>query len=156
MNTSAARLRCPKLNSCPARSRIICTPTARPRAEHEPVLGRAAACQRSDLHHGLRQRAVSLLHTQCLRLSRALIAGGFTFGEAAWAAQPVLSWQTTVVGDRFTGLLAGTVGAARGIRAHPQPADRMSYLRIVDLGLVHGTPAAQLAAFLETIPATTN
>ncbi len=25
--------------------------------------------------------------------------GQFTFGEAAWAAQPALSWQTTVVGD---------------------------------------------------------
>jgi hypothetical protein len=24
---------------------------------------------------------------------------GYTFGEAAWAAQPVLSWQTTVIGD---------------------------------------------------------
>ncbi|MCP5526467.1 MAG: TIGR03790 family protein [Verrucomicrobiales bacterium] len=28
-----------------------------------------------------------------------LVRGGFTFGEAAYAAQPVLSWQTTVVGD---------------------------------------------------------
>ncbi len=27
------------------------------------------------------------------------MANGFTFGEAAWAAQPVLSWQTTVIGD---------------------------------------------------------
>ena len=28
-----------------------------------------------------------------------LVMAGFTFGEAAYAAQPVLSWQTTVVGD---------------------------------------------------------
>ena len=27
------------------------------------------------------------------------MADGFTFGEAAWAAQPALSWQTTVIGD---------------------------------------------------------
>jgi hypothetical protein len=27
------------------------------------------------------------------------LADGFTFGEAAWDAQPVLSWQTTVIGD---------------------------------------------------------
>lgn len=27
------------------------------------------------------------------------MVNGFTFGEAAWAAQPALSWQTTVIGD---------------------------------------------------------
>ena len=31
-----------------------------------------------------------------------LAIGQFTFGEAAWAAQPALSWQTTVVGDPLT------------------------------------------------------
>ena len=40
-------------------------------------------------------------------------------------------------------------------RTH-NPLIEWSYLRIVDLGLAHGAPVAQLAAFLETIPATTN
>ena len=31
-----------------------------------------------------------------------LTIGQFSFGEAAWTAQPALSWQTTVVGDPFT------------------------------------------------------
>ncbi len=86
-----------------------------------------------------------------------LIAGGFTFGEAAWAAQPVLSWQTTVVGDPLYRPFGREPSAlhAEFARTH-NPLIEWSYLRIVDLGLVHGTPAAQLAAFLETIPATTS
>ena len=86
-----------------------------------------------------------------------LIASGFTFGEAAWAAQPVLSWQTTVVGDPLYRPFARGPAElhAEFARTH-NPLIEWSYLRIVDLGLVHGAPVAQLAAFLETIPATTN
>jgi uncharacterized protein (TIGR03790 family) len=86
-----------------------------------------------------------------------LIAGGFTFGEAAWAAQPVLSWQTTVVGDPLYRPFARGPAElhAEFARTH-NPLIEWSYLRIVDLGLVHGASVAQLAAFLETIPATTN
>ena len=86
-----------------------------------------------------------------------LIAGGFTFGEAAWAAQPVLSWQTTVVGDPLYRPFARGPAElhAEFARTH-NPLIEWSYLRIVDLGLVHGASVAQLAAFLETIPATIN
>jgi len=85
------------------------------------------------------------------------IGAGFTFGEAAWAAQPVLSWQTTVVGDplyRPFGREPAELHAQLA-RDH-NPLIEWSYLRIVDLGLLRGTPVAQLAAFLENIPATTN
>ena len=86
-----------------------------------------------------------------------LIAGGFTFGEAAWTAQPVLSWQTTVVGDPLYRPFAKEPAElhAEFARTH-NPLIEWSYLRIVDLGLVHGAPVAKLAGFLETIPATTN
>ena len=86
-----------------------------------------------------------------------LIAGGFTFGEAAWAAQPVLSWQTTVVGDPLYRPFAKEPAElhAEFARTH-NPLIEWSYLRIVNLDLVHGAPVAQLATFLETIPATTN
>ena len=86
-----------------------------------------------------------------------LIAGGFTFGEAAWTAQPVLSWQITVVGDPLYRPFGREPSAlhAEFARTH-NPLIEWSYLRIVDLGLVHGARVAQLAAFLETIPATTN
>jgi uncharacterized protein (TIGR03790 family) len=86
-----------------------------------------------------------------------LIAGGFTFGEAAWTAQPVLSWQTTVVGDPLYRPFAKEPAElhAEFARTH-NPLIEWSYLRVVDLGLVHGAPVAKLAGFLETIPATTN
>jgi uncharacterized protein (TIGR03790 family) len=85
------------------------------------------------------------------------IADGFTFGETAWAAQPALSWQTTVVGDPLYRPFAKEPSElhAEFARNH-NPLIEWSYLRIVDLGLVHGAPVAQLTAFLETIPATTN
>ena len=85
------------------------------------------------------------------------IADGFTFGEAAWAAQPALSWQTTVVGDPLYRPFGRELAElhAKFVRTH-NPLIEWSYLRIVDLGLAHGTPVGQVAAFLETVPATTN
>jgi uncharacterized protein (TIGR03790 family) len=86
-----------------------------------------------------------------------LIVGGFTFGEAAWVAQPVLSWQTTIVGDPLYRPFGRepSVLHAEFARTH-NPLIEWSYLRVVDLGLVRGAPLAQLVTFLETIPATTN
>ncbi len=82
---------------------------------------------------------------------------GFTFGEAAWAAQPVLSWQTTVIGDplyRPFGKSPQKLHAELS-RAH-SPLDEWSYLRLVDLGLVHGGRLAEMSQILENLDATTN
>jgi uncharacterized protein (TIGR03790 family) len=86
-----------------------------------------------------------------------LIASRFTFGEAAYAAQPVLSWQTTVVGDPLYRPFAKEPAElhAEFMRTH-NPLLEWSYLRLMDLDLVRGAPVVQLAAFLEAIPATTN
>jgi uncharacterized protein (TIGR03790 family) len=85
------------------------------------------------------------------------ILGGFTFGEAAWAAQPTLSWQTTVVGDPLYRPFGREPSAlhAELARTH-NPLIEWSYLRIVNGGLVRGVPANQYINFLENIPATTN
>jgi uncharacterized protein (TIGR03790 family) len=85
------------------------------------------------------------------------IVSGFTFGEAAWAAQPVLSWQTTVVGDPLYQPFGREPSAlhAELVRTH-NPLLEWSYLRIVDLGLAHGAPIHQLIPFLENIPTATN
>ena len=85
------------------------------------------------------------------------IANGFTFGEAAWAAQPVLSWQTTVVGDPLYRPFGREPSAlhAEFARTH-NPLIEWSYLRVVDLGLAHGASVRQFATFLENIPVTTN
>jgi uncharacterized protein (TIGR03790 family) len=85
------------------------------------------------------------------------LANGFTFGEAAWAAQPALSWQTTVVGDP----LYRPFGKSP-LELHAELARRhsklieWSHLRVVDLAIARGAPLAQAASYLENIPATTN
>jgi uncharacterized protein (TIGR03790 family) len=117
-----------------------------------PLLAKGATCTMGCVY----EPYLSATPNVAVFLAR-LIAGGFTFGEAAWAAQPVLSWQTTVVGDPLYRPFAREPAElhAEFARTH-NPLIEWSYLRIVDLGLVHGAPVAQLAAFLETIPATTN
>ncbi|MGD0208957.1 MAG: TIGR03790 family protein [Verrucomicrobiota bacterium] len=117
-----------------------------------PLLARGATCTMGCVY----EPYLSCTPNVAAFLAR-LIAGGFTFGEAAWAAQPVLSWQTTVVGDPLYRPFAKGPSElhAEFARTH-NPLIEWSYLRIVDLGLVHGAPVAQLAAFLETVPATTN
>ncbi|HSY09963.1 MAG TPA: TIGR03790 family protein, partial [Candidatus Dormibacteraeota bacterium] len=85
------------------------------------------------------------------------IGRGFTFGEAAWAAQPVLSWQTTVVGDplyRPFGESPQLLHAELS-RAH-SPLVEWSDLRVIDLARVHGATPAQVMNYLENISATTN
>jgi len=82
---------------------------------------------------------------------------GYTFGEAAWAAQPVLSWQTTVIGDplyRPFGKSPQKLHAELS-RAH-NPLDEWSYLRLVDLGLAHGARLTEISGILENLDAATN
>jgi tetratricopeptide (TPR) repeat protein len=84
-------------------------------------------------------------------------ASGFTFGEAAWAAQPVLSWQTTVVGDPLYQPFGKPLAELHAqLTRTRNPLIEWSFLRLVDLDLVRGVRAAQLANFVENLPATTN
>jgi len=85
------------------------------------------------------------------------MANGFTFGEAAWAAQPVLSWQTTVVGDplyRPFGKSPQLLHAELARRHSPLIA--WSHLRVADLALAHGASIFAVANYLENINPTTN
>jgi uncharacterized protein (TIGR03790 family) len=85
------------------------------------------------------------------------LANGYTFGEAAWASQPALSWQTTVVGDPLYKPFGTSLQLlhAKLSNAH-NPLDQWAYLRMVNLGLVHGAPASELSGLLENLDATTN
>src|ERR1039457_2829782 len=84
-----------------------------------------------------------------------LIVLGFTFGEAACASQPVLSWQTTVVGDPLY----------RPFGKHPDRLQQeleskrsklveWSYLRVVNINQALGKPMAELVALLEQLEMT--
>jgi uncharacterized protein (TIGR03790 family) len=75
---------------------------------------------------------------------------GYTFGEAAWAAAPVLSWQTTVVGDP----LYRPFGKPPREQHEHLAADKnnlieWSHLRVANLNLTQGFPVSEVIAFLQ-------
>jgi uncharacterized protein (TIGR03790 family) len=83
------------------------------------------------------------------------ILSGFTFGEAAYASQRALSWQTTVIGDplyRPFGKLPQRLLVEQQ-RAHSKLIE-WSYLRIVNMNLNQGRRPVELTAFLEQLPDT--
>jgi hypothetical protein len=80
---------------------------------------------------------------------------GFSFGEAACAAQQAVSWQTTVVGDPLYRPFGGNPQKLHDqlLQRH-SPWIEWSDLRWVDLNLARGAPAADYVRYLETEPAT--
>jgi tetratricopeptide (TPR) repeat protein len=82
---------------------------------------------------------------------------GYTFGEAAAAAQPVLSWQTTVIGDPLYRPFAKSPQQLHTeLFRTRNPLDEWSYLRLVNLGLVRGARLSEISHILENLDATTN
>jgi uncharacterized protein (TIGR03790 family) len=82
-----------------------------------------------------------------------LIGLGFSFAEAAYSAQSLLSWQTTVVGDP----LYRPFGRKPQIQHEDLERRRSqlvewSHLRVVDLNLALGYPANDIIAYLEQLP----
>ena len=80
---------------------------------------------------------------------------GFTFGEAACAAQKFVSWQTTVVGDPLYRPFGRDLQQLHQelLRRHSKWVE-WSDLRWVDLNLARGASADKFAGFLEQEPAT--
>ena len=83
------------------------------------------------------------------------LGAGFTFGEAAWAAQPVLSWQTTVVGDPLYRPFGKPLALqlAELVRRH-SPLVEWAYLRVADSALARGASIFTVANYLENVKAT--
>jgi tetratricopeptide (TPR) repeat protein len=83
------------------------------------------------------------------------MAFGFTFGEAAYASQPTLSWQTTVIGDPLYRPFAKSLQALiEEQQITHDKALEWSYLRGVNVGLLHGKRPIEMSQFLESIPLT--
>jgi len=83
------------------------------------------------------------------------ILSHFTFGEAAYACQSTLSWQTTVVGDPLYRPFAMTLQQ----RLNEQQGTKnkgleWTYARAINVDLLHGKSLAQMAAVLQNLPAT--
>jgi uncharacterized protein (TIGR03790 family) len=86
-----------------------------------------------------------------------LFGMGATFGEAAWAAQPALSWQTTVIGDPLYRPFGKSPQFlhAQLVRQN-SPLLEWSYLRLANLALVRGARMGEVAGLIENLDLTTN
>jgi tetratricopeptide (TPR) repeat protein len=77
------------------------------------------------------------------------------FGEAAWRAQPSLSWQTTVVGDPLYRPFAKLPQEQHAeLTARRSPLVAWSHLKVVNLNLGMGTPIAKAIEYLNGLSET--
>jgi uncharacterized protein (TIGR03790 family) len=82
---------------------------------------------------------------------------GFTFGEAAYAAQVVLSWQTTVVGDPlYAPFKQPLLDQHRAFLEHTNKLAEWSASRLINMSRNQGVALADLALALETAPEAKN
>ena len=80
---------------------------------------------------------------------------GYSFGEAAYACQSVLSWQTTVVGDPLYRPFATNPDRLQDelLQRHSKLVE-WSYLRLINANYINGKPLAQCVEALESIETT--
>jgi uncharacterized protein (TIGR03790 family) len=80
---------------------------------------------------------------------------GMSFGEAAYAALPVLSWQSTIVGDPlYRPFGKPALQLHQELEARHSPLLEWSQLRLVDLNLAKGLPARNLVNYLDQLELT--
>ncbi len=117
-----------------------------------PLLAKGATCTMGCVN----EPYLTFTPNVAVFLSRWMGAG-FTFGEAACAAQPVLSWQITVVGDPLYRPFEKSpqVMYAQLSRRH-SPLLEWSALRLANLALARGTRMAEVAGLIENLDTTTN
>jgi uncharacterized protein (TIGR03790 family) len=85
------------------------------------------------------------------------LANKYTFGEAAWAAQPALSWQTTVIGDPLYRPFGETPQQLHATLSRRQsPLLEWSYLQLANQGLARGASMAEVSSLIDNLDATTN
>jgi uncharacterized protein (TIGR03790 family) len=115
-----------------------------------PLLAKGATCTMGCVD----EPSIQFTPNVALFLSRWTI-NHFTYAEAAWAAQPALSWQTTVIGDPLYCPFAKTPDEDLAeLRQTHNPLVDWYYLRLVDANGVRGVPLSQLEDFLENFPDT--
>ena len=84
-----------------------------------------------------------------------LIAVVGNFAEAAYASQPVLSWQTTLVGDPLYRPMARPPQELHeDLERRKSDLLAWSHLRVVDLNLATGAPPQAMIDYLKALPLT--
>jgi uncharacterized protein (TIGR03790 family) len=93
-----------------------------------------------------------LMGTPNLAIFFQRLLRGFSFGEAAYASQTMLSWQTTVVGDPLYRPFARAPQAQHdALEQKHSKLIEWSYLRALNLNAVTGMSADQSIAYLEQL-----
>ncbi len=114
-----------------------------------PLLAKGATCTMGCVYEPYLQ------FTPNIALFLESLAHGYTFGEAAWAAQSALSWQTTVVGDplyRPFGKAPGPLFAQ--LLQTQSPLLEWAYEKLANLDRQRGVSELQLERNLENLPLT--
>src|SRR2546422_4372969 len=84
-----------------------------------------------------------------------LIALGFSFGEAAYGAMNVLSWQTTVVGDPlYRPFGKDAAELHKELLNRKNPLVEWSVLRAINQNILAGDPKEKFIIMLERDPVT--
>lgn len=114
-----------------------------------PLLARGATCTMGCVYEPYLQFTPNIAHFL------ATLGGQFTFGEGAWAAQPALSWMTTVVGDPlYQPFMHLPAELHAKMWRDKNPLIEWSFDRLVCLDLAHGVRVPQLIQFLENLKPT--
>jgi len=116
-----------------------------------PLLAKGATCTMGCVYEPY------LEFTPNIALFLALFCSGDTFGEAAWASQRGLSWQTTVIGDPLYRPFKNSPAVLHARLARENnPLIEWSWNQVINLDLIRGVPPVELESVVENLPATSN
>lgn len=114
-----------------------------------PLLAKGATCTMGCVYEPYLQ------FTPNIAFFLQALFNGYSFGQAAWAAQSALSWQTTVIGDPLYQPFKKSLPELHAQLAREKnPLIEWSFERLVNLDLTHGVRELQMESFLENLPAT--
>lgn len=115
-----------------------------------PLLAKGATCTMGCVD----EPSIQFTPNVAVFLARWMLSH-YTYGEAAWAAQPALSWQTTVIGDPLYRPFGGEpVVLGAQLKKNHSPLVEWYYLWLVNSGRVRGATYSQMEDFLENLPDT--
>jgi len=114
-----------------------------------PLLAKGATCTMGCMYEPYLQFTPNVAYTI------QALGNGFTFGEAAWASQIALSWQTAVIGDPLYQPFKKSPPELHALLARTKsPLLEWSFDRLMCLDLAHGLRESQLLPFLANLPTT--
>lgn len=126
--------------------------TLRSTTEHwcGPLLAKGATCTMGCVD----EPSIQFTPNVAVFLARWMMRG-FTFGQAAWAAQPALSWQSTVIGDPlYRPFAKSPEQLLEHLKRAHNPDLQWYYWRVSNFLQARGAALAEVENYLENLPVT--